>query len=1094
MDGTATRMASSRSAVFLALGLLLVPTSGAAQGSALAAIRGIATAGDTGVLVQAVVVLRHEASGRTMQVLTDEAGRYTLTNVLAGGPYTLTIRAFGHATKSLQGVQLQPGATHRIDVELEQSAVALPQVEVHVAAGGRFDAARTGAATMVDRAELASHPTVDRNVLELAALSPMAARAGGGLTIAGQNARFNALQIDGARYQDMFGAAADGAPGSLANARPLPLDAVEQFQVLVAPFDVRHSGFTGGLLNVITRGGTNAWEAGAFGYYRDRSFAGDITAAAQSVDAPGIRNALAGVSIGGPIARDRVHVFASLELEQRTSATSGYNVGSADAFASRIAPDSAARFVDILHDVHGTVAGSAGQINLDNPRENFFVRLDWQLGAHRLLLRHNHAAARREVEPNRTGVGTYELGSQLFTHGTSSRATSLQLLSSLSPRWSNELLVNVHRIRDSTTPAVHGAAIEVDVISRFDTTFVRRRMRAGGHLDAQANRLTQSGVEIRSAVTGAFGSHVLTFGGSAELMRFNSLYTHNPDGRYYFRSLADLEANRPASFERTLSLPGADARTVFDVAHVSAFIQDEWSPIDQLTLHAGMRVDIPVLQGRPDENAALLDTLGVSTATLPRTTPMWSPRVGFNWMSTARLRTQLRGGAGLFAGRPAYAWLADAYTQTGLRSAMLYCDEASTPAFSSGTPPGACADPAADPDPARPAGRAEIRSSPIVLFDEAFRFPQDLRVAAGIDQAMPFGIVLSGDLVLGVARRQVFLRDINLGDAIAVTEHGAGYTDGFGFERRPAYGTPSVYGFETVRRADGFHQVIVLTDDAENRALAASVELSGVVKEISFRGAYTWTRSLDVQSLTHRNSAANFASVAVPGDPNAPAAARSDFDRPHRVLLSLSHVLRVAGGTELSLLYVGESGTPYTYVYGLDINGDAAPGPGLAESFNDPLYVPPLLSTFPGTLGSAAAFDALLRAEPCLAASRGTILRRNECRSPAVHRLDLRASHAVRVLGADVRFVADMMNVLDLIGSRYGNVQTVPPLVPILGVESPRTTNLLGPPPPHLVPLSAWYAGPRVRDGDGSVRLLAPGTIDTSASRWQAQIGIEIRL
>jgi hypothetical protein len=145
---------------------------------------------------------------------------------------------------------------------------------------------------VVGRAEVTAHPTVERNVLELAALAPMAARATEGMTIAGQNARFNALQIDGARYQDMFGASADGAPGGLANARPLPLDAVEQFQVLVAPFDVRHSGFTGGLLNVVTRGGTNEWEAGGFGYYRGHSLMGSLDATAQSGDSPDFRNSL----------------------------------------------------------------------------------------------------------------------------------------------------------------------------------------------------------------------------------------------------------------------------------------------------------------------------------------------------------------------------------------------------------------------------------------------------------------------------------------------------------------------------------------------------------------------------------------------------------------------------------------------------------------------------------------------------------------------------------------------------------------------------------------------------------------------------------
>lgn len=1087
-------MAGSRFAAHLPLlAVLICPGMVSGQGAAMSGIRGTVTnANADGAALEGVnVEIRHEGSGRTMSLRTDGAGRYIITNLLAGGPHTLTASAPGYVPRRIDGVHLQAGTIHVIDFVLDPGVVTLPQVEVRARADPQFDSGRSGAATVVSRVEVTAHPTVERNVMELAALSPMAARAGKGATIAGQNARFNALQIDGARYQDMFGASADGAPGGLANARPLPLDAVDQFQVLVAPFDVRHSGFTGGLLNVVTRGGTNQFEASGFGYYRDRSFLGGLDATAQSGDTPGFRNALAGVSVGGPIVRNRAHVFVAFELERRTTGSSGYNLGTADAFATRIAPDSAARFAGILRDIYGMEPGSPAQVSLDNPRENLFVRTDWQLGRHRFLLRHNHAFARRDVEPNRASVGTYEFGSQVFRYGSVSRATSLQLVSTLGARWSNEVLVNVHHIADRTTPASTAPAVDVDVISQFDTLRVQRRMRAGGRPEAQANRTTQSGIEVRNAVTGAFGTHLLTIGGSAELLRFNSRFTHNPRGLFYFNNLADLEANRPARFERTLTLPGRDHEARFDVGHFSAFVQDEWAPLERLTLHLGLRMDLPVLRDRPEENAALRDALGVSTTTLPRTAPMWSPRFAFNWQSSGRLRTQLRGGAGLFAGRPAYAWLADAYVQTGLNTVLLSCDLAATPAFDPANVASACADVSPNPDGSIPPGRTDTRSTAITLFDREFRFPQDLRVAAGIDQTLPFGFVASADMVLGVARRQIFLSDINLGEAIAETRHEDGYTDGFGFHGRSSFGTPTIDGFATVRRAQDFHQVLQLGDNAENRALAASLELAGTAFGIHARGSYTFTRSIDVQSLTHRDAAANFGSVPVDGDPNAPAAARSDFDRPHRVLLSLSHRLRATGGTELSLLYIGESGTPYTYVYDLDINGDAAPGPGITDAFNDPLYVPPALSGFPGSLGSAIAFGNLLAVEPCLSAWRGLIMARNECRGPAIHRLDLRASHSLQVRGTDVRFIADLLNALRLIGSDRGRVQTVPALVPILGVES-RPPGDLGA-PQESQPLSAWYAGGRVREADGRLRVLPPGTLDAAASRWQAQIGIEIR-
>jgi hypothetical protein len=1059
------------------LAVLLCPSAASSQGAALAGVRGTVTRADGAALERAIIEIRHAPTGRTVSVETDAAGRYVIANLPAGGAHTLTVAAFGYASRRIESVQLQAGTIHRYDFRLEPGALTLPEVEVRARADARFDAGRSGAATVVGEAEVRSHPTIERSVMELVALSPMAARVGGGTSIAGQNSRYNALQIDGARYQDLFGTAADGAPGGIANARPLPLDAVEQFQVLVAPFDVRQSGFTGGMVNVVTRGGTNEWQAGGFGHYRDRHFLGTLETDAQSSGVPSFRNALAGISVGGPVVRDRGHVFVALEMERRTTGSSGYNLGSADPFAARVAPDSAARFAQILRDRYGVDAGTAAQVTLDNPRENVFARTDWQLGRHRLMLRHNYAAAQRDVQPNRAATGAYEFGSRLYAYRSSTHATTLQLVSVLGSRWSNELLVNAHRITDGTRTASTAPTIDVDVVSDFDSVRVRRLLRAGGRHDVQPARVTQTGIELRNAVTAALGSHLLTVGAVAEALRVSSRFTSNPHGHYTFRDLAALEAGRPVHYERTLDL--ADPTVRFDAGHLGAFIQDEWRIARGLTLHLGVRVDVPVLRDPPEENTALRAALGVSTATLPRTAPLWSPRAAFNWQSGART-TQLRGGIGLFTGRPAYSWLAGAYAQTGLRSALLTCDSVSAPPI--GTLTSACSGTSGAP----------LRPPPITLFARDFRFPQDLRIAAGIDQALPRGFVASADVVLGVSRRQLFLRDLNLGAPVTPGSDDQGWTDGFGFHRRDSFGMPVREGFATVRPAPGFHQVIELGDDAHNRALALSLEVAGSVAKVNVRGAYTFTRSIDAQSLTHPDAAVSFAAVPGAGHPNAPVATRSDFDRPHRLLLSLSRHLTRSGDSEISLLYIGESGAPFTYVYGFDINGDGAPAPGLTEAFNDPLWVPQLISQFPGTLGSAAAFFGLLDADPCLAAMAGTVVARNSCRAPAIHRLDLRATHALRVGRTEVRLVADLLNLLHLLGSDRGLVYTVPSLVPILDVSSPRTHSP-GPPPPEHQPLVAWFAGPRVRDADGSFRSLLPYSVDPARSRWQAQLGIEIR-
>jgi hypothetical protein len=1065
--------------------LLLAPLAAAAQSAALAGVRGTITDAHGAPLHEVHVEIRDGATGRLAMGSTDRQGRYLISNLQAGGPYGISVQRLGYTKSRADSVQLVAGTVHRFDFVLSPTALALPAIEVRAATDARFGTERSGAATVVTRETVVRHPTIERNVMELTALSPMAARTTDGLAIAGQNSRFNAFQIDGGRYQDMFGTAADGAPGGRANARPLPIDAIEQFQVLVAPFDVRQSGFTGGLLNAVTRGGTNTWEAGGFAHYRNGSMLGSLHDPLQSTGADGFSNALAGFNFGGPLARDRAHIFAAVEVERRTTPASGYNLGSADAYAARIQPDSAARFATLLRDRFGMEPGAVGQMLLDNPRENVFIRADWQpTDRHRLMLRHNYAAARRDDAPERSAIGAYELGSTVYAHHATSNAATLQLVSSLRSRWSNELLLNVQRISDRAVAASDAPVIEVDVVSSFDTLRVARRLRAGGHYEAQSNATTQTGIELRNALTGGFGRHLLTVGGSAELLHFNSRYIANPQGRFTFSSLAALESNEAMQYERTLVAAGADAAARFNVTHFAAFVQDEWSAATGLTLHAGLRVDLPVLRERPDENTRLHEELGASTSMLPRAAPLWSPRVAFNWQSPWHYRTQLRGGAGLFAGRPAYSWLANAYAQTGLQTRILECTGNATPELHAAARPTTCRGGAETPN---------TRASAVTLFSRDFRYPQDLRFAGGFDQQLPFGLVATADFVLAIAQRQIFLRDINLLPFTGEKTDALGFTDGYGFHYREAFGVPSNFGFRTLRRSSEFAQVIELDDNADNRALAMSVELAGRTFGTSFNGSYTYTRSLDVQSLVHRDAATNYGRTATYLHPNNPTAVISDFDRPHKVLLSLSRrFLERRGGTELSLLYIGETGAPYSYVYTADINGDGFPGTGTQDTYNDLIFVPDLLPDYPGTLGSAAAFERMKQVDPCLAAWYGLIIDRNACRSPATHRLDLRAGQTIRIGSTELRLVADVLNVLDLLGSRYGRVERVSPLMPLLDVEIPRSVNPLTLSPERL-PLMAWYGGPVAPGQDGRMRSLPPYTLDAAASRWQAQIGVEIR-
>jgi hypothetical protein len=1066
------------------LGLLLSlgATGLQAQATALAGVRGV-VADTAGVALADVrVTALHRPTGFVASGVTDGEGRYLLSNLPAGGPYTVTAAVLGYAERRIDALHLQAGSVLRLDLTVTAAALALDPVEVQVRQDPRIDAARTGAATVVGRDAVLRHPTIERNVTELTKLAPMAVQTADGFVIAGQNTRFNAFQIDNGLYQDLFGLSADGVPGGRARARPLPLDAVQQFQVLVAPFDVRQSGFTGGLLNVVTRSGTNDWSASGFGHYRDRNFLGELSVEGLQGRPDHFENALAGFTVGGPLRRDRAHVFMAVELERRTEPVSGYSLGHASPLALRMAPDSVVRMASVLRDRYGIDAGEAGQLGLDNPRENVFARLDWMPGrGHRVMVRYNQSTARRDHGPNRAAVDAYEFGSQGYRRGAAAYSATFQLISPLGSQLSNELLLNVQQQSDDVTPWSDAPVVEVDVLSNIDGQYAVRRLRAGGSYEAQASALTQRGAELRNAITAGLGRHTVTAGLSAELLGFRHRHVANPTGLYRYSSIDSLRTDQPFYFERTLlSAEAGDGTVRFGVTQLAAFAQDEWTPHESLTLRFGVRLDVPLLRDRPGQNAALEQALGVRTSAVPTGGLQLSPRFSFNWQRPGDYTTQLRGGAGLFSGRPAYSWIANAFARTGLGSSIVACSGARAPGLDAGAAV-ACA------GTARP---GDVVPAAVTVFSEQFRYPQDLRFAAGIDQVLPLGFTASADVIYARALRQVFVQDINLGDPVVDKRPQTGYDDGFGFPRRVTFGVATPDGFRPMRRAAAFGQVIQLDEKSENRSLAASIELERQSSRLGVRAGYTYTRSVDTQSLLHQDAARNYGATATASHPNAPISSISDFDRPHKLLLALStRLLPRRGGTDVSLVYTGQSGAPYSYVYGLDVNGDGYPGAGVANVFNDLIYVPwsPGID-MPTSLGSAIAFNRLIESEDCLRGMRGGILARNACRAPMTHRLDLRLAQNLRLGGKDVRLVGDLLNLLHLVGSRHGRAYTVEPLIPI--IQPYRVPQF----PAGIGPLEYWYGGATHRDAGGRVRSSLPHTLDLGASQWQAQLGFEIRL
>lgn len=1098
----------------LAAGVFL-PRALAAQGVTTAGVSGRVTdpSGSPipGVRVE---VLRVDA-GTAVATVTDDDGRFSIPNLRPGGPYSLEATRIGLAAVRREGLVLSIGRRLHLDLEMSEQAVPVTELAVRVENDPDFDPTRMGPVTVIDREAIERVPNLSRDVTEFARLSPLVVVDDAGVSVAGANLRFNNIQIDGALNQDVFGLSPTGVAGGTAGGRVVPLSAIEELQVLVAPYDVRQSGFTGGVLNAVTRGGTNDLRASAFGFFRNDALVGDALIGGRSRPPGDLRNTFLGFDVGGPVLRDRLHFFVAGEFERRRRPPSGFQVGIDDPILTQLAPDSVVRAVDVLEGF-GADAGEIGEYTLENDLSNLFARLDFQLDeSHSFMLRYNFAAADDDPAPNRLPGDAYELSSTATRVESRNHSVVGQWLSRFGDRVSNDLLVSTQFLDDRQRPLSAYPRVEVLMSGVEGETGFVRELRAGSSFFGTDSELTQDILQITDAVTLALGPHRLTVGAGYERFGIGRAYLPGGAGTFRFGSLADLEANAPLDYVVNVPIDERAGTTEFAINQFSAFAQDEAEIGDALTVQVGLRVDVPTMPDSPAANPAVLNSFGYRTDRLPTGKALFSPRLGFNLRLGSGLRTQIRGGAGVFTGRPPFAWIAEAYQNDGLTSGFLTCRRRNV-----GLP-----DPEIVPgfDPTRPAptqcadGRGAEASVPTVtVFDPDFRFPQDFKTSIALDQELPAGFVLSLEGVYTKAINQVFLEDRNLGSAIPASERTPenGFSDGFGYGDRQAFGTGGA-GSELVDpesgnppverepiffpgRVDGsFGQVMLVRNRSENFSYAVSARLRKRFGDrLAVDAGYAYNRSADLQSLSSLDAVANFGRTAIERDPNNPTRQPSLYDRPHKVVASATATLAGGLGTRFSIVYVGQAGQPYSYVYADDVNADGYPGIGQALDVpNDLIYVPEAAFDFPGGNSpiSGVLFQQLVAQEPCLQAASLRILSRNACRAPWSHQLDVRIDQPLQLgpVGLDVSL--DVLNVFNLLDSSWGQIHVVNPVVQVLRVPTRSASSISGIP---VVgdPLEARYAGALERTDSGGFRAVRPYSPLIGDGQWQAQFGIRLRL
>lgn len=1050
-------------------------------------------------------------TGNETRTTTNQAGRYQVVNLRPGGPYRVVVRSLGYGEAEREEIELAAGEVLRLDFTLTVAPIALDEIVARVLADARFSVLRNAPSLTLERLEVRAHPTIERSFMELTRLSPMAVqtREEGGYSITGQPERQNAVLIDGALFQDVFGASPVGTLGARARAKPIPMEAIEEFQLEVAPFDARSTGFTGGLLNAVTRSGTNEWEGSAFGHFRNEDFFGDLVVEGASLAPERYDRTLWGMTLGGPLKRDVAHLFVAGEFESRTEPPLGFSLGAHEPVVARLAPDSVSRMGRILAEEYGQEAGSpalAG-VSLSNTTANLFTRLDLAPDeANSLTLQHNLAYAVRDTAPNRQTFGPYGFSSSGYRIESTSQALSGRWLREFGRGHRNEVTLNVQHTGERSRPASSFPQVDVRMVSEVDDVPMVREARAGASYFAQRDALDQTVVQVADVVTLARDDIITSLGAGLDLFRFDHEFLPGSQGYYRFSSLEDLAANRPGHYEVNAPLPGADGPgTRFSVVQPGVFAQNVHTFQDGLVLRYGLRIEAPTFLkdvayadavfeefdfDRPSHDPNFPRELlllgggvgGFSVDALPSGKLLFSPRLGFNFQTDRTYRTQVRGGWGMFTGRIPFVWLSNVYRHNGLGSALLSCTGSNAPPLDpSAAAPRQCAD---------GRGLEEAGERAVVGFHPQYRYPRELKTTVSIDQELPGGVLASTEGIFVQTTGRTRLAELNLFPSDSIADEG--YLEVFG--PRVRYGRAEPLGYRPVRRVEGFSNVLMMYNDRRSAiAYALVVNLEKRFGDaLHLNASYSTAGSDDVQSLLFPDHVMNFASSPIDFTPNAPSPAPSSFDRPWKWTGNAR--LRLPeewGGTELTLFYVGQAGMPYTYVYGTDINADGYSGVGVPlDASNDLLYVPDPPGSLSGTLVARSLFSQLVEMEPCLQAAVGDFHRRNTCRAPPTHRLDLRIAQPFNVRGMRVELNADILNVTNLLDRTWGHVWEVPPTVPVLDIvgrqEPVNPTFSYG-------RAILGYSGRVLRNPDtGELEPRLPYHLVTPASQWQAQIGLRL--
>lgn len=999
-------------------------------------------------VVGATVVAVHTPSGTEYGAATDLNGTYNLAGMRIGGPYSVEFSFIGMQTEKIESIYLTIGEDAIFNATMKEDSEMISEVVVMGTANPVFNSNRTGAQEVITREMMDKLPTTSRALSDYTRLTPMSS----GNNFAGTSYRYNNVTIDGASFNNSFGLSSSlGASGI----EPISLESIDQVQVMIAPFDVRNGGFTGGGINSVTKAGTNEWEASLYMYRKGPSLRGyrvmDYTASVTDAATKQF-----GFSVGGPIVKNKLFFFVNAELDRDEVPIN---------FTTKNSIPTTAEMNDLRNFLNEELGYDPGSYDLTSRMtygDRITARVDWNINKKNTLsVKYYYLKSYSTSAPSTSGTPTNGRGpnayaipfSSAFYRGNNNfNIVMADLNTIVNSKMSNTLKVGYSRLRDFRDMD-GGFFPQVDILKDGNSFTV-----FGTEANSYNNRLDTDIFQIQDNFTINAGKHQITIGTQSDYRSFSNGFAQNYPGAWVFSSIDDFKFNvlaakdykathgsmegfditkyDPAQFGLTgvvnggLTNSAGTGNTSFrqayamgdkfpfaeiDVVQLGFYVQDKWSPSQKFNLTYGLRIDVPIFVTNLPTNdnvaqSTFRDGIQIDVSKYPNAHPQFSPRVGFNWKPLDDGSLQLRGGTGLFSGTPPYVWICNQAGNNGVLFGQMNLTGETLKGLGF----------TGNLSEYVPADKSASKGD-ISITDPKFKYPMLWKTNISIDYKWR-GWVLTWENLYTKDVNAIYHDNINLELADTNVNDGAPAD----MRARTAF---------TGNKVDGKYAnaVVMLRNTSKGYSFYSTLQLqkqfvSGPFRGLGINASYTMGTS---RSVTDGSSSVAYSAwqytqkVAVNSEELGLSAGAFDG----RLLLSASYTANWGkhGATNFGLVYQRYRPFRFSYCYNGDANGDGA-------TSNDLIYIPKNFSEVEGHLvkGDFAsvedawkAMDNFISQDPYLSKHRGEYSTRNGGVAPYANRVDLSIAHDIIIPQKNgrkhtLRFSFNIDNVLNLINKNWG--------------------------------------------------------------------------